>query len=701
MAEIYKQQVEHRATEGSELRNPPFRNFVKQGLDAVNEGLRDLGDYISSVEDKRLAGVMGNVVKEAAFTVKQWTDFNTDGREKLINSLMDKYDEAMASAPYDTQNRFNAVNPDARKMYELKVKEDVLEQANNQIFLEKKRTIDDLSLEVSMIRDPAANKRAFETVLNEQILNDPDKILKVTQLGALADSFAHDTAKRSILQALVDGNLDYAETFLSDPYYANNLGPDEFHSLQNSIMSLKKEKEKLDNMGGDPKELGAAFLAFRDMVQRTRGAKVSPELGVPADERVNRFFEDIANGYSVEEAYINGRQTDDYIGDKDLQTGDFISDKDLQTLKYLDSLPLSTLQLAVDEYHKTMKGVFPDFTDKQNTLGRDFVDMVSAIKIENADGSIDISKISSDQRRRLGGLVDELSFMTYGMDPALKHKLSLVKSALDRQNNRIDKTLAAKNWIYKADRSGFFHAITDPAEYIGMGNITEAMVRKAESGEKPDFLEEFLAADSGKYDTDLAYDVASTVVEPIKEYGYKELPKSNSYDYMSFVIPVIFSGISVYGNENSLQKTGLKPEVLDKNNTRLLIDATQAFYDRKKLLGEAVDTYNTYFVKETYPEEGYSTSAYEISKSAIFDMVMQVHSLAIELGLAEERAPDRSTMLSIAHALRNIAAGEHSLQSVGRVFYKALDPSTIRESSKYRQEMEADMPKTVTNLGSQ
>ena len=132
-----------------------------------------------------------------------------------------------------------------------------------------------------------------------------------------------------------------------------------------------------------------------------------------------------------------------------------------------------------------------------------------------------------------------------------------------------------------------------------------------------------------------------------------------------------------------------------------MIDATQAFYENKKLLGEAVDTYNTYFVKETYPEEVYSTSAYEISKSAIFDMVMQVHSLAIELGLAEEKAPDRSTMLSIAHALRNIAAGEHSLQSVGRVFYKALDPSTIRESSKYRQEMEADMPKTVTNLGSQ
>ena len=119
MAEIYKQQIEHRSGGDSLLRNAPYRDYISQGLGELSEGFGKLSEYFQYRDDKELASKMNLVAKEVDADIVHWEDFSAEGLDALMAQSMEKYDKAMAESPYDAQNRFNTYNPEARNIFEL------------------------------------------------------------------------------------------------------------------------------------------------------------------------------------------------------------------------------------------------------------------------------------------------------------------------------------------------------------------------------------------------------------------------------------------------------------------------------------------------------------------------------------------------------------------------------------------------------
>lgn len=691
MAEIYKQQLQHNTTGDSKLSHTPFKNYISEGLKSAAEGLNKLDEYFVYLDDKDLASKMTATAQEASNKIDEWKSFNTEGRTKLMSQIMDMYDETLSSANIDAQRRLNAANPEARKIFELKMKESILKKAKQQVIAEEKRSFDDIAVEISQIQDPAANKKAWQDALNNRVLQDPDDMIGVVERGEMTDDFNHNVVKRTILQALVDGNTKAAEEFLSDPLYVGRLGPDEYHGLQNSLKTLIKNQEEFIASGGNYKEFGNGLFMMRDWLQLK--AKLSGDDPVVVDQGWQRFLTAISNGESIEDVYI-----------KDRRMTDLITESEIQALRYLDSLPLSTIQLGINEYNKKMKEVFPNYKFAQDETGQQFIDYVNSLGIKDSDGAYDTRKINSEMKRKLTRLIGEIDNIEAGMDPSIVKEKNHIKMALERDNKRIDKTYSAQNWPLKQDRRGIWREVMNPAEYVGMGNITEAMISRAEKGEEVDFFETLFDYDTGAYDSDLSYDIAETVVPSMLESGEVDkkgklvIPKSNSYNYMSYVIPVMFSGESVFGRQDVLEKVGIKKGVINERNTRLLQQATAQYYvDKGIKLEDPVDTYNSFWANKKVPEPGeYTTDSPDIGSSALFDMVMTVHGIAVDLGLAEEKAPDRSTMLSLAHVLRNVAAADNTLQSIGRTFDK--EPHLPRDNSDYYKRINELTPRKVTNI---
>lgn len=690
MAEIYKQQVEYTSSGGKMLQSAPFRRYFEQGLDDVNHGFKQLDEYLEYLGDKELASRMQEVAQSASNKIDSWKNFNTEGRDALLASIMDEYDQNYYNAAPATQRRFNQANPEARKIFELKAKEDILKKARTQIVAEKKRSLDDIAVEISQVEDPVENEKAWIAAKNDRVTQDPTDMIGTVEMDEIVDSFDHNVAKRTILKALADGRASAAESYLKNPLYVGRLGPDEYQSMRNSLETLIKNQEELKASGGDAKQFADGLFMFRDWLQLK--AKIAGEDPVTVDQGWQRFITAIQNGQPIEDVYI-----------KDRRVTDLITESEIQALRYLDSLPPSTIQLGINEYNKKMKDVFPEYSFKQDEAAQQFLDYVGSLKIKDSNGSYDTRLINNEQDRTLRRLIEELDSLEYGMDSSLLKEKNLIKMALDRKDDRVAKTLSVQNWPLKQERQGIWKEIANPAEYVGLGNITEAMVNKAEKGEEVDFFETLFEHDTGRYDSDLAHDIAEAALPVMLEAGEvnKEgklvVPKSNSYRYMSYVIPIMFSGESVFGRQDMREKVGIKTG-LNEGNTYALVKAIQQYYvDKGVNLDDPVDTYNSFWSNKKMPEQGqYTTDSPDISRSELFNMIMDVHGQAISLGLAEEKAPDRSIMLELAHTLRNIAAADTTLQSIGRTFDKT--PSLPRNDSAYYKRINELTPRAVTRI---
>ena len=688
MAEIYRQQIEHRTTGPVTLKQSPFKDYFTQGLNSVAEGLNALDSYMEDKENRQLTDSMNALIQESTNVIDQWPDFNTDGRHKLTADLMEQYDKILSSAPAWARNRFNDANPESRKIFELKINQQILKKANEQIFAEKERVVNGLANRIAFeYRDPEKAQQMIQLAIDEEINNNPEDLLSVKQLGYLSDQLHRTASQGVILQAIADGDVDRAKQFLGNQYFRKTLSPSDLNTLTRSVAALENAEKKDEKKTNEAKEIGLGLVDVHDSWQKKFGADVNPVNGPYVRSAWQRAITNLANGQSIDNIYVDPEQT--------IPVSALV---DQNTVNWFRELPLSTRQLAVNEANKVMKDVYPNYDFLQSKLSTKFLQLVSPFRDEY--GNIDVSKMTVDSMRDISNAINDLSAIQYGLSSSMQAEIDFVRNAFDNKRDRAAKAISVENFPIQQERSGVWHGIMGAKDYTG--NLTKLMADRIRSGDSnPSFLEALYTQATNKYNSDFSYMMNETMMDYMREMGEVDedgdlvMPKPGTYRYMTYAIPVLFSMISNWGNEDDLKKTGIGRDRIDKGTT---VDFTLALQNVfADYLDEVVDNYNAYNTNKEEPADGeYTTDSPVISKSKLYQMVMMARDVAVRQGLAQGIA-DEGTMINITHAIRSLVAGDTFWQSLGRMFDKS--PSELRKSSGVRQKIEEKTPKVFSKRG--
>lgn len=635
MAEIYRQQIEHKASGATPLSNPTFKDYVTQGLNDVAEGFGKLDRYLQDVGNKQLAAHMDLAVQEADQTVTNWKDFSAEGRNDLMAKVMGIYDQQLNNAPVDAQNRFDTVNPDARKIFELKVQEKVLKMANQHIFDEKKRDMNALAdATIFDQRGRVRNANQVVKMMHETVdfvTQNPDDILSVKQLGELVDIYGHKAAVSAIGQAIVDGRSGDAYSLLRDPYVRAYLGPEEKINFQSRVESLIKSQQEDKKNGGGYEDYAQWLISLRDGMYAAYGN--TPDAAINIDKDMNEITDALKSGKSLTNLTILK-----WLDGAGRPANDVLVANGLKVAAAWDSLPMTARQLAVTKYDEIVTKALPtEYKDRQNYLANSFSNRIAShITTETDDDgneiiSVDISNMTNNEMRDALRDAEELRNFRIGLD----------NSVVKTMNNFLSMAQAKK---YEAAKAASFEfneiqqemsGLTAGKTFLGGGNLTEAMVRAEQKGEsRPSIIDGMmnnmavkrssagLVADvvnkvqglgiiSGgigvskigdlletgplsKYQSDFslyytggeenAKALSASVGTLMRELGEVDskgnltAPKADTYRYMTYAIPVIMSYISVMGNEDDLKNTGIKPGYLNGENTVDLTLALQNIY---------------------------------------------------------------------------------------------------------------------------
>ena len=705
MAEIYKQQLEHEASGGTMLRQAPYRNYFAQGLADVSEGFKRLGEYLQYRDDKELASKMELVAKEVDADVAHWDDFSAEGVDALMAQSMEKYDKAMGEEPYDAQNRFSAYNPEARNLFELKTKEDVLTAANKFIFEEMQRDFNSIANDISEIKDPSQAKAALLAALNN-VNENKSGLLSVSQLGQLTDSLGHKTAAQVIGQAIIDGRVGDAEMLVGDKVFAKFLGPEETLSFKSRIQNLKTSKQKDEKVAPGYKERAQFLVSLRDGLYQAYGPNEN------IDATMNKITEALKSGQSL------GDQTVlEWVDGVGVPLKDLVEKLGIgaEALAYWDTTPMTTRQLAVNEYEKVVEPALPtEYKRKRSYLAESFTRGLDKYLTEDADGKMtvyDFSKMTNDDLRDMMTFAEELQWYRIGLDNSVQKNLDSFFNAVEARKAEAGKAMSIELDPVQQNMAGF----TAGKTFYGGGNLTEAMISAAQNGEErpsvidgimknapvwsmsekldaaapqakriieavagPGFTKpvEFLfglgnilsSGDLAPTKTSLPYfddggkvlsnSIAASVgrlmrsLGEVDEDGDLSEPKANTRRFMTYAIPVVLGYISVKGNEEDIKRTGIKPGAI---NDMSVVDLVLAMQDRYR--GELDDTIVANSTAGTYRDRpGPSVpEVYGIKNSDVFEMLTSAFDIAVEQGLVREGVrPDTDALVNIAFAMNSL-----------------------------------------------
>jgi len=668
MAEIYKQQIEHNASGGTMLRSAPFKNYYKQGMQDVEEGFRKLDQELQYLGDKELAAKMEAVAQEASSVVDSWQDFNTDGRNALKAQISDMWDRALAETPLSAQKRFASSNPEAKKIFELKYNEKILKKAHDQVYNERRRDISAYSDIVANVRDTTKNEQMLRAAL-EDFNRDLSGVLNVEDLSKLVDDAGHDMVEQTISQAIIEERDSDAEYYLTNPFYTRFLGPSEKSSLQRQLISLRKSMAEDKAAGGDTTVPYSMLRAGYDAAMMTA---TTDEQRLKVDEDYTSFLDALKNNKPLVGLTINGRPF-----------SDFLTENALESATYWDSLSPMTKQLAVDKFESDLAKVYgSEYKDKQSKL----LTSLNNVVTKYSDGEyIDFSKMDNNTRREIRGLVYSLRGMRNGMPDYGQKLLGKAVGMVDAEREQAGKAISAQLNSIQQNMAGF----TAGKTFLGGGNITEQMIRKQQAGEEapsvigaivqnkayaiaPEMAKEIKAASTSlekvgfmagtgrlaKNMSDFAYllgdngsmnasDFATAVgslmeqLGEVDKNGKLKVPQANSYRFMSYMVPIFLTYISVVGNEQDLKDTGIIRDAINEKTTVDLVYDLQDLYEG--VLDEPIQRGKDKDIKE----------------SDFYNMLMIGLELAKRRGLVDRTVqPNETAITGLAGALEELAVNE-------------------------------------------
>jgi len=711
MAEIYKQQIEHRSGGDSLLRNAPYRDYISQGLGELSEGFGKLSEYFQYRDDKELASKMNLVAKEVDADIVHWEDFSAEGLDALMAQSMEKYDKAMAESPYDAQNRFNTYNPEARNIFELKTKEDIFTVANKFVFEETQRDFNVIANDISEIKDPAKAKAALLAALNK-VNENKSGLLDVTQLGQLTDSLGHKASAQTIGQAIIDGRVGDAEKLLGDKVFTKFLGPDEILSFKQRIQALKLSQLKDEKNAPGYKDRANFLIALRDGMYAMYGPNEN------IDATMNKLTEKLRSGQSI------GDQTVlEWVDGVGIPLKDLVAKLGIgaEALDYWDTTPMTTRQLAINEYEKIVEPALPmEYKRRRSYLSESFMRGLEKYLVEDDEGKktiYDFSNMTNDELLDKMRDAEELQWYRVGNDNSVLKTLDSFLNAVDAIKAEAGKDISIELDPIQQNMAGF----TAGKTFYGGGNLTEAMVRSLQEGEeRPSVIEGMMkntlefkskplqesayrrieaaeavvsgikgnekdkidavkklgsilaSGDLAPTRTNLPYfddggvalsnSIAAGVGRLMKtlgevdEKGNLAAPSANTYRFMTYAIPVILGYISVKGNEDDIKNTGIKPGVINDENVVDLVLAMQNRY--KPVLNDKLIASNTAGAYRDQPGPS-APEIYGIQKSDAYEMLMSAYNIAASEGMVKEGVtPDQNTMISIAFAINKLVKDE-------------------------------------------
>ena len=712
MAEIYKQQLEHDASGGTMLRQAPYRNYFAQGLADVSEGFRRLGEYIEYRDDKELASKMELVAKEVDADIVHWEDFSAEGLDSLMAQSMAKYDKAMEESSYDTQTRFNTYNPDARNLFELKTKEDILTAANKFIFEETQRDFNTIANDISEIKDPAQAKAALLTAL-DKVNSNKSGLLTVAQLGQLTDTLGHKTAAQAIGNAIVEGRVGDAELLLGDDVFKKFLGPEETLNFKARIKNLKTSKEKDEKAAPGYKERANFLISLRDGLYAMYGPNEN------IDATMNKLTEALRSGQSIGDQMVL-----EWVDGKGIPLKDLVAKLGIgaEALEYWDSTPMTTRQLAVNEYEKIVEPALPiEYRRRRSYLADSFMRVLDAHLVEDESGKLtvyDFSNMTNDELRDALVFAEELQWYRIGLDNSVQKNLDSFLNAVEARRAEAGKAMSIELDPIQQNMAG----LTAGKTFLGGGNLTEAMISAAQNGEERPSVVDGIMKNAQKWDvyekgleavgdmdkvstkakrtmdaniapgfssmlgalSGLARILASGELSPtrsnlpyfddggemiediiaapmgrlmkalgeVDKKGNLLVPKANTRRFMTYAIPVILGNISVKGNEDDIKRSGIKPGAI---NDMSVVDLALAMQDQYAMtLNDTITAQNT---AGAYRDKlGPSVpEVYGIKNSDVFEMVETAFDIAREQGLLREGdRPDPDTLINIAFGMNRL-----------------------------------------------
>jgi hypothetical protein len=715
MAEIYKQQIEHKAEDARMLKAAPFKDYISQGLGNVAEGFQQLDKYYQDRGDKELAAKMDYVVQEANAMVEHWEDFNTDGRNELMSRVMDLYDQALADSTYDAQGRLNVANPEAKNIFGLKLKEKILKQANEHVYNEKQRDFNAFADIVANVKDPKKNETALRDMI-ERVSYDPDHLLTVDQIGVLSDAAARKAVVQTIGLALLDERYGDAAKYITNPFYTKFLTPEDDISFRQQLKSALKTKKELERAAGASSQSieddANLWIATRDaLYDRFRDVPGAPAF---IDEDMNTMLNALYSGKSLKD--ITVLQWVDGLGvsaDAVMKSGTG------KAVEYWDSLKQTRRQQIINKYRNIVKDVLPDeYKQQQYDVARAFRSHLydkQYIRTDEDDNAfVDLTNTSNDDLRTLKREADELKMAELGLDEDTQ---KLLRGFYSMYNAKFASAAKAASYEYNPVEQRMSGETSK--SFMGGGNLTEAMIRSAQKGEeRPSIIKGMLANMTrltkfgdltrqqlgkitsegghpevmGRYDeeglkqvagvlgsnylsptmSDLMYfndggkenanALAVSVGNLMKEMGEVDsdgdlvVPKANTYRFMTYAIPVTLAYISVWGNDEDLKNTGIKRNVINSDTVVDMVLTLQNIYaDKLDKPVEAFRAEGTFYPQK--PEMGISVAALPgIQKSDPYNMLATAMAMAQYKGLTVYGSqPDQDSMISLGVVLNGLA----------------------------------------------
>ena len=717
MAEIYKQQLEHKVTDGEKLRAAPFKNYFAQGLNDAEEGFRQLDEYLQYLGDKELASKMDMVIRDTAEEINNWQDFNTEGRNKLLSNIMENYDRTLASAPLDAQRRLNDNNPEARNIYALKAREKILDKAKKQVYAEKERDFDAMADIVAYTRGTKANEDALRAML-ARVNENPGDLLDVQSLGELTDKAGNKAVLQTIGQAIIEGRSGDAQWYLSNPFYSRFMTPSQKLNFQHQLQSLIKSQSETGGAAGAASANNGAqmLIAMRDGLFRRY-----PMAGEYIDQDMNAVTKALYEGQSLRDVTIL-----QWADDMGVPVSELLGAEGARAVEYWDSLPMTQKQQAINKYWEIVGKVTTEGYDvQQDRTARAFNNFISQSKFMDVDDktkevTVDLSNASADERRQLKQMVNDLNPFLVNSSDLTRKNAAIVRAALRDWDDSAAKAVSLQNSPIEQRMAGDFSK-----SFRGFGNLTEATIRSAEKGEdRPSIIQGMVSnmtrpgltidatwSELGEGAANKALDIASgkgqkvltealqrtgmylgmgplsgtpsdfnyfddggkanaeafanmagefmRVSGEIDEDGDLKAPKANTYRFMTYIVPLMLGAVSVWGNEDDIKDTGVKRDFINMSTVVAIKDVLQDVYADR--LDKEMKTYRTEGVKyQNKPESGIpAPAAPAITDTDPYQMLEVALDIAKKMGLANKDVqPNEEKLIDLGVVLNGLAKDE-------------------------------------------
>ena len=517
MARIYDAQIEWQAPSAHRFQAQPLQDYISSGLENVSRAADQVSRGIQTIKDKEAADKMAKAGEAAQIYLDNFQDFSGDNyMEKMESEAMAFWDEAYASLDPATKNRFEQNNPEARNIFNLKVKDAAVNKAYDHENEYWTRQLPSIANGIVSLGNPNKIKKALEDEIH-RLTEGTGMRQKDAQVAV--DKLTAYVGQGAIAQAIAEGRANDAAAMNNDKVLTAQLTPEQLAKNNNAIKQLRREQASVAKETDSEKvlrdALGKGFVLLYDQLYAGASNSENPEEArKQATTEYNKFLND----------FLLGDLKDEYGG---VPLASIIPEGIVLT-----NTPFSIRQKVVkDSVAATLEN---NPIDKEIKREIGYRAVSKAASLAKNGEEINLDDVKMEDIAEIGEILDQVQGY-YGFDDG-------VQKSIDKLNN------AYVNYLDRAEMALQFSAFEDEntlitertglgwgtQRYAQSGNITPATAKALSKGAYSDQKQGTVYSNEYKTAMDAGIQQFATWTNAGKlpESGtYKELLMQNAVNY--------------------------------------------------------------------------------------------------------------------------------------------------------------------------